>query len=98
MDHAQHSPLTADEYDEETLMDTTVYGPDDETVGTVGHVHGTGSTAQIVVDVGGFLGIGTRPILLSASDVTFMRDEDGNVHAMTTWTKDQIKELPEHYE
>ncbi|MDP9629325.1 UNVERIFIED_ORG: hypothetical protein J2W85_001386 [Ensifer adhaerens] len=25
-----------------------------------------------------------------------MRDEDGDVHAITTWTKDQLKEMPEH--
>jgi hypothetical protein len=25
-----------------------------------------------------------------------MRDDDGNDHAVTSWTKDQLKELPEH--
>jgi hypothetical protein len=25
-----------------------------------------------------------------------MRDEDGDVHAVTTWTKDQLKDMPEH--
>jgi hypothetical protein len=25
-----------------------------------------------------------------------MRDEDGDVHAVTSWTKDQLKEMPEH--
>lgn len=98
MDHTMHGRLMADEFDDDTLTDATVYGPDDEKIGTVGHVHGSGSSAQIVVDVGGFLGLGTKPVLLSASDVTFMRDEDGNVHATTAWTKDQIKALPEHFE
>jgi hypothetical protein len=27
-----------------------------------------------------------------------MRDEDGNVHALTTWTKDQLKQMPEHHD
>lgn len=98
MDHTMHSQLMADEFDEDTLIDATLYGPDDETIGTVGHVHGSGSAAQIVVDVGGFLGMGTKPVLLSASDVTFMRDEDGNVHATTNFTKDQMKAMPEHNE
>ncbi|MBB4351173.1 hypothetical protein GGE35_004717 [Rhizobium cellulosilyticum] len=26
-----------------------------------------------------------------------MRDEDGDVHAVTAWTKDQLKEMPEHH-
>ena len=43
---------------------------------------------------GGFLGIGAKPVAVSASDLDFMRDEDGDVHA--TWTKDQLKGMPEH--
>jgi hypothetical protein len=30
------------------------------------------------------------------ADLDFMRDEGGNVHAVTGWTKDQLKEIPEH--
>ena len=48
------------------------------------------------MDVGGFLGIGSKRIAVSASDLRFMRDEDGDVHAVTTWTKDQLKAMPEH--
>jgi hypothetical protein len=25
-----------------------------------------------------------------------MRDEDGDVHAVTSWAKDQLKQMPEH--
>ena len=27
---------------------------------------------------------------------TDLRDEDGNVHAVTNWTKDELKAMPEH--
>ncbi|CAH2397528.1 hypothetical protein MES4922_190263 [Mesorhizobium ventifaucium] len=33
---------------------------------------------------------------LYASQLDFMRDEDGNVHAITQMTTDQLKDLPEH--
>ena len=97
MDHTMHTRLMASDLHESMLMDAVVYGPDDEKIGSVSHVHGTDAAAQIVVDVGGFLGIGAMPVLLSASDVSFMQDEDGNVHGTTFWTKDQIRALPEHH-
>jgi len=52
--------------------------------------------ARFVIDVGGFLGIGAKPVGVPISDIEFMVDEDGNVHAVTTWTKEQLKEMPEH--
>jgi hypothetical protein len=33
-----------------------------------------------------------------ASELDLMRDEDGTVHAVTTWTKDQLKQMPEHHD
>jgi hypothetical protein len=41
--------------------------------------------------------MGAKPVSMTTSDLHFMRDEDGNVHATTTWTKDQVKALPEHH-
>ncbi|WP_062227172.1 PRC-barrel domain-containing protein [Aureimonas frigidaquae] len=96
MDHTNHVRLTSDELTPALLENATIYGPDDETVGTVSHVHGSGSSAKVVIDVGGFLGIGAKPVAINAADLDFMRDEDGDVHAVTSWTKDQLKELPEH--
>ncbi len=97
MDHAMHTRLMADELSEMTLLDAKVYGPGDEKIGSVSHVHGSGAAAQVVIDVGGFLGLGAKPVLMSASDLNFMRDADDNVHATTAWTKDELKSLPEHH-
>lgn len=48
------------------------------------------------MDVGGFLGIGAKPVSLAVSSLNFMRDEAGKVHATTAMTKDELKSLPEH--
>ncbi|MGO4173899.1 PRC-barrel domain containing protein [Bosea sp. TAF32] len=96
MDHSRHPRLTDSELTADILDDATIYGPGDEKIGSVSHVHGAGPTAQVVVDVGGFLGIGAKPVAISISDLEFMRDEDGNVHAVTNWTKEQLKAMPEH--
>lgn len=96
MDHSAHAPLAPGELTEANVVGATIYGPGDETVGSISHLHGSGPGAQVVVDVGGFLGIGAKPVALSLSQLNFMRDEDGNVHATTSLTKDQAKDLPEH--
>lgn len=96
MDHSNHVRLTSGELTEANLEGATIYGPDDETIGSVSHLHGTGPTAQAVIDVGGFLGIGAKPVAVPIGQLGFMRDEGGSVHAVTTWTKDQLKEMPEH--
>lgn len=97
MDHKLHTPLQAAELNEANLIDAVIYGPSDEKIGTVAHVHGTGSVSQVIVDVGGFLGIGSKPVALDTNQLNFMRNEDGEVHAVTAWTKEQVKELPEHH-
>jgi hypothetical protein len=96
MDHANHIRLTSGELTPEVLEGASIYGPDDENIGSVSHVHGVGADTLVVVDVGGFLGIGAKPVGVKASDLDFMRDEDGEVHAVTSWTKDQLKAMPEH--
>jgi len=51
-----------------------------------------------VIDVGGFLGLGAKPVAVGVTELDFMRDEDGEVHAVTSWTKDELKKLPEHHD
>jgi ribosomal 30S subunit maturation factor RimM len=96
MEHTNHVRLTADELTPAVLEGATVYGADDHKIGKVDHVHGSGTATNVVIDVGGFLGIGAKPVSVPVGDLEFMRDEDGDVHALTAWTKDQLKEMPEH--
>ncbi|MFP7571775.1 PRC-barrel domain containing protein [Marivita sp. S2033] len=96
MDHSKHTPLRPETLDASTVEGANVYGPDDNHIGDVSHFHGTGPNAQVVVDVGGFLGIGAKPVALNVSSLNFMRDENGSVHATTAMTKDELKSLPEH--
>jgi len=97
MDHSTHTQLVDSDFTEENLLDAVVYGADDERIGTVSHVHGMGAATQVIVDVGGFLGIGAKPVALTVNQLNFMRDEDGDVHATTAWTKEQVQALPEHH-
>ena len=69
----------------------------DEKIGTVADVHGMAAATQVVVDVGGFHGMGATPVAMTTDQLSLMRDDNGDVHATTAWTKDQIKAMPEHH-
>ncbi len=97
MDHSKHTPLSPNELTSSVVDGANVYGPDDSHIGDVSHFHGAGPDAQAVVDVGGFLGLGAKPVALNVSALNFMRDENGKVHATTAMTKDELKSLPEHH-
>ncbi|MBO0902822.1 PRC-barrel domain-containing protein [Jiella sonneratiae] len=68
-----------------------VVGPNGETVGEVDDVLGdaNGNAKAITVEVGGFLGIGQKTVILMLSDVSL---DMGRVK--TPLTKDQIEKLP----
>lgn len=97
MDHSRHVRLTSAELTSPTLEGATIYGADSHKVGHVSHMHGSGPTGQVIIDVGGFLGLGAKPVAVPASDLEFMRDEKGEVHALTSWTKEQLEQMPEHH-
>lgn len=97
MDHTRHTRLNQSELVPGILEGAAIYDVSEEKIGTVSHVHGMGEESQIIVDVGGFLGIGAKPVAVPVKDLDFMRDENGDVHAITGWTKDALEAMPEHH-
>ncbi|WP_236020747.1 PRC-barrel domain-containing protein [Devosia sediminis] len=97
LDHDQHEPLTEAELVPGVLEGATIYGADNQEIGKVSHLHGAGPAAQVIVDVGGFLGIGAKPVAVGMASLDFMRDEAGRVHAVTLWTKRDLEQMPEHH-
>lgn len=97
MDDSAQQPLGVGELTEDNLVNAMIYGPGDEKIGRVSHLHGSSDEACVVVDVGGFLGIGAKPVALPLGELAFVRGNDGVVHATTAMTKDRVKALPEHH-
>lgn len=95
-DHARHLRLMDHELVPEVLEGATVYGMDNQDVGKVSHLHGSGPSAQVIVDVGGFLGLGAKPVSVNMGALDFMRDQHGHVHALTLWTRHDLEAMPEH--
>lgn len=54
------------------------------------------AVAQIITDVGGFLGIGQRSVAIPAEDFTLFSDADGNLRGHVTMNREQIEALPEY--
>lgn len=96
MDHRNHLALASSEITQANLTGAPIYGRDDDKIGTIAEVHGSGAAAEIVISVGGYLGIGAKHVRLGVDQLSLMRDENGVVHGVTTWNREEIADLPRH--
>ncbi len=82
-----------DQISAEDFVGTTVYGANDENVGEIGDVilSQDGQIDAVLVDVGGFLGMGEKQVALGMDNLQFMADEDGNLYLYTNLTKEQLE-------
>ena len=84
----------------EKLIGTPVYGEGRKALGEIGDVilDPQQQVRSFVVDVGGFLGLGEKPVSMSAADLTVFRDAEGELHIYTPYTEEQLSALPEYRE
>lgn len=77
------------------LIGLDVQSPEDKKVGDIGEVvlDKSGKVEGVVVDVGGFLGIATHPVLLDWKDVT-LATQDGKDRAVVNLTKEKLEQMP----
>ncbi|WP_417766634.1 PRC-barrel domain-containing protein [Stappia sp.] len=90
---AEASVASADE-----LIGTPVYGAGDEDLGAVNDVivSRDGMVEAFILDVGGFLGIGAKPVAIDVTTLTIKKDENGSLHIYTDYTQEQLEALPEY--
>ncbi len=91
------TPVTGADLTADNLIGTSVYGPDNQTIGSIGDIALTpdGQVDAVIVDVGGFLGIGAKPVAVAMDNLQFMRDSGGSLTLTTQFTQDQLKNAPE---
>jgi sporulation protein YlmC with PRC-barrel domain len=77
------------------LIGLDVQSPEDKKVGDIGEVvlDKAGEVQGVVVDVGGFLGIATHPVLLEWKDVT-LTSQDGKDRAVVGLNKEKLEQMP----
>lgn len=93
---SKNARLAINDLKANALYRATIYGSGDERIGSASHICGSGSSSQIVVDVGFFIGVGATPVALPPGQLEFMRDEDDGIYVVKNWAKDRFEELPEN--
>ena len=93
IEKASLTELPVDKISTKDFIGTTVYGADDAKVGEINDVVlGTDKKVDaVVVDVGGFLGMGEKQVAVGLEKLKFMADKDGNRYLYTNFTKDQLE-------
>ncbi len=94
-----HDPAEARTLSTSDIEGATVYGRDDETIGSVTSlkIGLDGDIDAAAIDVGGFLGLGVHSVLVPFSQLTVLRETSGPgwwVHVDTT--KDKLMAMPGH--
>ena len=81
----------------ENLTGARVYDAEDAWIGEVDRLilGDDGAPAQAIVDVGGFLGLGEKPVALPMEEVDFVRVNDGqDLRMEVPMTKEELEALP----
>jgi sporulation protein YlmC with PRC-barrel domain len=83
--------LTADE-----LKGINVYGTNNEHIGTIGDLalNDDGTVDALIIDFGGFLGIGTKPVAVAFENLDFLADAKNNRSLVLPITRDQMEAAP----
>ena len=96
IDRSTLKEMPMDNMRAEDIVGTTVYGTNDANVGEIGDVVLTqdGKADAVIIDVGGFLGMGEKEVAVGMDKLAFMTDNDGNKYLYTNFTKEQLEAQP----
>lgn len=91
--------LDAEARTADRLMDANVYGREGDNIATVEDLvmGDTGEVTHAIMDVGGFLGLGSHTIALEIDDLDILwSDENDDVRVQVTMTQEEMESLPEY--
>ena len=78
------------------LIGTTVYGANNADLGSISDVvlDKQGKIDAIIVDVGGFLGVGAKKVAIGMTNLQFLADKNGKKYLYTPLTKERLQKQP----
>lgn len=91
--------LDAEARTADRLMGADVYGREGDNIATVDDLvmGDTGEVTHAIMDVGGFLGLGSHTIALEINDLDILwSDESDDVRVQVTMTQEEMESLPEY--
>jgi len=86
-------PVTVD-----SIQGSDIYDSAEEKIGTISDLvmNETGQAQDVVVDVGGFLGIGSKSVSLAMDQIDLVQAHEGDeVRGYIDMTREEIEALPE---
>ncbi|CAM3954650.1 PRC-barrel domain-containing protein [Phaeobacter inhibens] len=91
--------VVATDLTSEELTGAPLYDSKDEWIGEVSQINLTddGKVKSIVADIGGFLGLGEKPVELELSKMDILRaDEGDDLRAYVSMSKEELEQLPDY--
>lgn len=91
-----YADVAIDDLTAEDLTGARVYGAADEDVGEIGALLLTdqGKMDRAIIDVGGFLGLGEKPVAVTFEELQIIRSSDGDVRVYVDSTRETLEALP----
>ncbi|WP_198666162.1 PRC-barrel domain-containing protein [Tropicimonas sp. IMCC34043] len=82
----------------ENLTGAAVYDTSDERVGEIDRLvlNDQGKIESGIVDVGGFLGIGEKPVAVGFDSLTIQRDKDGPLRVYVDVSREALEQMPRY--
>lgn len=83
----------------EDLENTPVYGANDETVGEIDELllGDDGKIERVVINVGGFLGLGEKPVAVTFDELQILKNQEGDdVRIYIDSTEERLESQPEY--
>ncbi len=76
------------------MIGVSVYGADRNSLGEVGDImlDKDGKVDAVVIDVGGFLGLGEKPVAVSFSSLQIFRENNDRLTIMTPFTESELEQ------
>jgi len=78
------------------VIGATVYSQDDQSIGDVNDIilSPEGQPSQVIVGVGGFLGMGEKDVVLDMSKLKMAATDNGNLKIIVQTTPEELKNMP----
>lgn len=98
---AGYSDLPPEDRTAERLTGATAYTPEGEDIATVDELllDADGNATHVIMDVGGFLGIGSRKVAIDIEQIEISwNDADNDVRIEVPMTEEELNALPEYQE
>ena len=95
-----YATIERDALTAENLTGATVVGPDGEDIAVVGDILLTedGQVDAMLIDFGGFLGIGEKRVAVTLDNLEFASNENGDLLIYSDFTREQLEAQPAYDE